>query len=61
MQQEIREPGENPAEASMDEKPNAHTVAGLGIDPGVGGAQRRWKNRYDTCFLLDILANPYPL
>ncbi len=33
-------PGEKPAEASLDWKPNGHTVPGLGIEPRLSGPQR---------------------
>ncbi len=33
-------PGEKPAEASLDWKPNGHTTPGLGIEPGLSGPRR---------------------
>ncbi len=33
-------PGEKPAEASLDWKPNGHTAPGPGIEPGLSGPQR---------------------
>ncbi len=33
-------PGEKPAEASLDWKPNEHTALGPGIEPGLSGPQR---------------------
>ena len=41
-----------PAEASLDWKPIAHTVPGLGIEPGMHCA-KRGKYRYTTCFPLE--------
>ncbi len=35
----ILEPGEKPAEATMDWKPNSRTAPGPGIEPGLSGAQ----------------------
>ncbi len=40
QRRKTREPGEKPAEASMDWKPNACTAPGPGIEPGLSGAQR---------------------
>ena len=34
-------PGEKPAEASLDWKPNEHTAPGPGIEPGLSGPQCR--------------------
>ncbi len=41
MQEENRSTRGKPAEASLDWKPNGHTMPGLGIEPGLSGPQHR--------------------
>ncbi len=40
MQEKNGVPGERPAEASLDRKPNSHTAPGPGNEPGISGPQR---------------------
>ncbi len=37
-------PGEKPAEATLDWKPNGHTAPEPGLDPGLSGPQRGGSN-----------------
>ena len=49
-----------PAEASMDGKPNAHTVPGPGIEPGLSGVQCQGRTATPPASLLGVQASTMP-